>query len=230
MLHGRCGAVEAGRRYLLQARAHQHRLQDDRAITASLLNESFLALWHQRPDEAFALATEALERAERMNHASYRAQALANLGAAERDLGRLDTALPHMEEGLQFQLKLGRLPDAVSDLADIALAHAMTGDLERASAHIETILGIDRTWTNAAIFPPFPPWIAARILHARGDRRTAATLAWAVALTREFSASIDVPDLAASFLALPFVAEIRAAATSDVWPTFRAVVAAQRHG
>ena len=50
-----------------------------------------------------------------MNHASYRAQALANLGAAERDLGRLNAALAHMEEGLQLQLTLGRLPDAVSD-------------------------------------------------------------------------------------------------------------------
>ncbi len=227
MLHGRCGAIEEGRRYLLLARAHQERLQDDRAITASLLNESFLALWHQRPQEAFALATAALERAERMNHASYRAQALANLGAAERDLGRLDAALTHMEEGLQVQLSLGRLPDAVSDLADIALAHAMTGDLERAASHIETILGIDRTWTNAAIFPPFPPWIAARIMHARGDERTGATLAWADALVRDVAASIDVADLEASFLALPFVAEIRAATSRDEWPAFES--ASRRH-
>jgi tetratricopeptide (TPR) repeat protein len=227
MLHGRCGAIEEGRRYLLLARAHQERLQDDRAITASLLNESFLALWQRRPDEAFALATAALERAERMNHASYRAQALANLGAAERDMGRLSNALAHMEEGLELQLSLGRLPDAVSDLADIALAHAMTGDLERASAHVETILGIDRTWTNAAIFPPFPPWIAARILHARSDERTASTLAWAGTLTRDFSSSIDVPELAASFLTLPFVAEIRAAATRGEWPALQAVAASR---
>jgi hypothetical protein len=223
MLHGRCGAIEEGRRYLLLARAHQERLQDDRAITASLLNESFLALWQRRPHEAFTLATAAIERAERMNHASYRAQALANLGAAERDLGRLGDALAHMEEGLKLQLTLGRLPDAVSDLADLALAHAMTGDLTRAAAHIETILSIDRGWTDAAIFPPFPPWIAARVLHATGDGRTAATLAWAAALTREFSASIDVPELAASFLALPFVAELRVAAARDQWPAFRLV-------
>jgi tetratricopeptide (TPR) repeat protein len=161
-----------------------------------------------------------------MNHASYRAQALANLGAAERDLGRLRDALAHMEEGLQSQLSLGRLPDAVSDLADIALAHAMSGDFARAAAHIETILSIDRSWTNAAIFPPFPPWIAARILHARGDERAAPTLAWAAALTRDFSASIDVPELAASFLALPFIAELRAAAARDTWPTFESVAAA----
>jgi DNA-binding SARP family transcriptional activator/tetratricopeptide (TPR) repeat protein len=229
MLHGRCGAIEEGRRYLLLAREQQQRLQDDRAITASLLNESFLALWQRRPEEAFALATQALERAERMNHVSYRAQALANLGAAERDLGRLGPALAHMEEALALQLPLGRLPDAVSDLADIALAHAMTGNLDRAAVHVDEILRIDRSWTNAAIFPPFVAWVAARILNAKGDRRTAATLAWAVALSGEFSASIDVPELAASFAALPFVAEIRTAAADGVWPAFGPLPAPRRH-
>jgi DNA-binding SARP family transcriptional activator len=229
MLHGRCGAIDEGRRYLRLARAHQERLQDDRALTASLLNESFLALWQQRPEEARALATQALERAERMNHASYRAQALANLGAAERDLGRLDAALAHMGEGLQLQLGLDRLPNAISDLADIALAHAMAADLERAATHVETILAIDRSTTDAAIFPPYPPWIAARILNACGDERAAATLAWALALTENFSASIDLPDLAASFLALPFVADIRAAAARNAWPAFRPAAASRRY-
>ena len=229
MLHGRCGDIEAGRRYLLRARDHQRRLQDDRAITASLLNESFLALWQGRPSEAFALATEALERAERMNHASYRAQALANLGAAERDLGRLAAGLAHMEAGLKQQLALSRLPDAVSDLADLALAHALNGDLRRASEHVEGILRIDRSWTKAAIFPPFPPWVAARVLHARGDDRARTALAWAVQLTNEFSASIDLPDLRATFLAMPFVRDIRAAAARDCWPAFAPATAAARH-
>jgi tetratricopeptide (TPR) repeat protein len=164
-----------------------------------------------------------------MNHASYRAQALANLGAAERDLGRLDAALAHMGEGLQLQLGLDRLPNAISDLADIALAHAMAADLERAATHVETILAIDRSTTDAAIFPPYPPWIAARILNACGDERAAATLAWALALTENFSASIDLPDLAASFLALPFVADIRAAAARNAWPAFRPAAASRRY-
>jgi DNA-binding SARP family transcriptional activator/tetratricopeptide (TPR) repeat protein len=229
MLHGRCGAIDEGRRYLLLAREHQRRLQDDRAITASLLNESFLALWQRRPSEAQALATQALERAQRMNHVSYRAAALANLGAAERDLGLIDEALAHMEEGLAQQLQLGRLPDAVSDLADVALAHAMRGDLDRSGEHVERILLIDRAWTNAAIFPPFPPWVAARILHARGDKRAQPILAWAAQLARDFSASIDVPELAASFLALPFVADIGAAAAHDLWPALEIATARRRH-
>jgi DNA-binding SARP family transcriptional activator len=228
MLHGRCGAIEDGRRYLLLAREHQRRLQDDRALTASLLNESFLALWQGRPQEARTLAAQALERAEHMHHASYRAQALANLGAAERDLGMLDAAIEHMEEGLAQQLPLGRLADAVSDLADVALAYAMNGDLARACEHVERILSIDRAWTNAAIFPPFPPWVAARVLHARGDARAGPILAWAAKLTRDFSASIDVPELAASFLALPLVTDIRSAVAHDVWPPFATAASRRR--
>jgi predicted ATPase/DNA-binding SARP family transcriptional activator len=229
MLHGRCGAIAEGRRYLVLAREHQRRLQDDRAVTASLLNESFLALWQGRPQEARALAAQALERAERMSHASYRAQALANLGAAERDLGMLDAAIEHMEAGLAQQLPLGRLPDAVSDLADVALAHAMNGDLARAAEHVERILTIDRAWTNAAIFPPFPPWVAARVLRARGDGRAGPILGWAAELTRDFSNSIDVAELQASFLALPFVADIRAAAGADVWPAIAAAAPRRRY-
>ena len=229
MLHGRCGAIEEGRRYLLLARDHQRRLQDDRAVTASLLNESFLALWQARPHEARALAAEARERAEAMNHAGYRAQALANLGAAERDLGMFEAGLAHMEEGLRLQLPLGRLPDAVSDLADVALAYAMNGDLDRAVKHVERILAIDGSWTNAAIFPPFPPWVAARVLHARGDKRAAPILALAAELCRDFAASIDVDELRASFLALPFVADIRAAVSADVWPPLTAPLPRKRH-
>jgi tetratricopeptide (TPR) repeat protein len=204
-------------------------VQDDRATTASLLNESFLALWQGRPHEARTLATQALERAERMQHASYRAQALSNLGAAERDLGLIDAGLAHMEEGIALQLPLGRLPDIVSDLADAALGHAIHGDLDRAAEHVERILLIDRTWTNAAIFPPFPPWVAARVLHARGDARALPILAWAARLTRDYSASIDVPELAESFLALPFVADIAAAAAHDVWPPFTIPAGRRRH-
>lgn len=218
MLHGRCGDFEEGRRFFVQAREHQTYLRDDRARCASFLNESFLALWQRHPREAKTLALQALEIAQEMNHASYRGQALANLGAAERDLGELHAAIAHMTEGLSLQLTLGRLPDAVSDLSDAALAHAMLGELEKAMELVERILVIDRAWTASAIFPPYPAWVAARVLHMTGDSRAPAVLALASALASSFAASIDVPNLRASFEALPFVAEIRSAAVNGHWP------------
>jgi hypothetical protein len=125
-----------------------------------------------------------------------------------------------MEAGLALQLPLGRLADAVSDLADLALAYAMKGDLDRAADQVERILALDRACTNTAIFPPFPPWVAARVLQARSDSRARLVLAWAAQVTQTFSASIDVPELRATFLALPFIADIRAATMRDVWPPF----------
>ncbi|MBV9971708.1 MAG: AAA family ATPase [Candidatus Eremiobacteraeota bacterium] len=218
MLHGRCGDLDEGRRLVARAREHQIRLGDERALTASFLNESFLALWQGDARGAKTLAVQALEIAERMQHAGYRAQALGNLGAAERDLGELDAAIAHMDEGLSMQLRLGRLPDAISDLADAALANGMRGRLDAALPLVERILSIDRAWTDAAIFPPYPPWVAARILHAAGDPRAPNVLKWASKLAVSFAASIDLPDMRARFEALPFVEEIRRAISHDTWP------------
>lgn len=218
MLHGRCGDFEQGRNFIARAREHQLYLGDDRARTASLLNESFLALWQGEAKQARALARQALRIADAMGHTAYRAQALANLGAAERDLGDLDAAIAYMQDGLSLQLALGRLPDAVSDLADAALAHFLRGNRESALELIDRILELDRAWTDAAIFPPYPPWVAARILHAAADGRAAEALAWASRLAASFAASIDVPELRACFEALPFVSEIRSAAERDIWP------------
>lgn len=218
MLHARCGDLDRARELISSAREHHTRLGDLRARTASLLNESFIALWQGRAKEARDLATEALAAAQKMDHAAYRAQALANLGAAERDLGELDSAIAHMDEGLALQLELGRMPDAVSDLADAALAHAMYGDLRGARELANRILGINRSWTDAAIFPPFAPWTVACILHWSNDDRASEILAWASQLATSFAASIDAAELRTRFQALPFVAQIRKAESEHRWP------------
>ena len=183
-----------------------------------MLNESFIALWQRRPDEAKSLALEALANAQKIGHAAYRAQALANLGAAERDLSELDSAVAHMDEGLALQLELGRLPDAVSDLADAALARAMRGDLGVAVELAERILSIDPTWTDAAIFPPYPPWIVACVFHWADDARAASILSTASELATSFTASIDSAELRHHFEALPFFSAIKKAEMHDQWP------------
>ena len=123
-----------------------------------------------------------------------------------------------MNEGLALQLELGRLPDAAGDLGDAALAHALRGDLRTAVDLVDRLLKIDRAWTQSAIFPPQPAWAAARVLHQAGDSRTSSTLALAARLADSFGSSIDVPELRASFEALPFVRQIGDAVKRDVWP------------
>lgn len=220
MLHGRCGDFDVGRRFFASAREHHLFLEDDRARTASYLNESFMALWQQAPQQAEMLAREALDLATRMNHAGFRAASLANLGAAERDQGKLRDAIEHMEEGLAMQLELGRLPDAVSDLADAALAHAMNGDMERARAHVEKLLSLEESLSAGAIFPGFPLWVAARVLHAMGDGRAPGVLSRAQEMARTAASGVDNAELRASYEAIPFIAEMREADEGGVWPAF----------
>ena len=199
MLHGRCGDLASAREFLASARDHHVRLGDRRAQTAALLNESFVALWQSDAGAARDLATAALSEAQAMNHAAYTAQAHANLGAALRDLGDAEAGLAHMDAGLAIQLPLGRLADAVSDLADAALARAMLDDLAGARSLCDRILALDPSWSDAAIFPPFPPVGRACVLHWSHDARAEEALALASRLATAFAASIDVPELRAHF-------------------------------
>lgn len=223
MLLGRCGDFTGARRALLSARYHHERLGDRRAIAAAAINEGFVALWQGDASAAERLAHEALSVAREMDHAPFVATALANLGAAERDLGKFDDAIAHMREGIELQVRLDRMADGVSDYADLALAHAMRGDLAAACEVVERVLALDRSWAERAIFPPYPVWVVARVLRAAGDARAPEILAWASHLARTVAASIDSNDLRARFEALPFVVEIARARDLGHWPEIAAV-------
>jgi DNA-binding SARP family transcriptional activator/predicted ATPase len=224
MLHARFGDLGPAREFLISARVHHAALGDRRAHTAALLNESFVAYWQRLPSEAKALARDAVDAAKEMGHAAYAATALANLGAAERDLGELDAGIAHMEEGLALQLQLNRMADAVSDLADLALAYEMRGTGARARDLVEQILVIDTTWTNAAVFPPYPLWVVACILHAQGDARADGVRAWAWELASGLAASIADPAFRERFEALPFFTNLQPNADPHAWPTIADVL------
>ncbi len=218
MLLARCADFGAARELLQSARAHHVRSGDRRALAASFVNEGFVALWQGDAQAAKSLATDAVRLSREMDHESFIATSLANLGAAERDLGELDAALAHMEEGLKIQVRLDRLSDAVSDLADIALAHAMNGDLAAARLRGEQVLAIDEAWTNSAVFPPYPLWIVACILHWSDDSRAEEVCGRSWRLATTFAQSIDVPELRARFEALPFFTAMRAVREKRGWP------------
>jgi tetratricopeptide (TPR) repeat protein len=218
MLLARCGVFAEARKLFATAREHHARLGDRRASTASLVNEGFVALWQGRAEDAKQLAAAALREAREMDHMSYIAASLSNLGAAERDLGELDAAIEHMNEGLAIQVALNRMVDAASDLADAALAYAMKGDLPAAIELAERVLALDRSWTNASIFPPYPLWIVACVLHWAGDGRAEEVRGWALELAESVAASIDVPELRASFASLPFFVAMRRVQGKRGWP------------
>ena len=218
MLHSRCGDWETGRAHFAAARAQHVAFSDRRAQTAALLNESFIALGQGQPADAKTLAAEAWDIAKSMDHVSFVAAALANLGAAERDLGELDAAIEHMEQGLAMQLALNRMSDAAGDLADVAIAYARRGDLVKARDLAEQILAIDASSLESAIFPPYPLWVVACIFRWTDDDRAAGihTTAWQLAQTH--AEKISEPQLRASFERLPFVVEMAAVDGAKGWP------------
>ena len=226
MLLARCGDLAGARELVRSARDQHVRSGDRRAQTASYVNESFLALWLGNARDAKSLATEALRLARDMDHESFIATSLANLGAAERDLGELDAAIAHMEEGLAIQMRLDRMSDGVSDLADIALAHVTNGNVTAARARSEQILALDETWTASAIFPPYPLWIVACVFHWSGDERANEVYARAWRLATTFARSIEIPELRERFEALSFFVAMQAVAEKRGWPAFPAAVRA----
>jgi hypothetical protein len=123
-----------------------------------------------------------------------------------------------MDEGLAMQLALNRMPDAVSDLADAALAYAMRGDLVAARDFADRVMHVETSWTEAAIFPPYPLWIVACVLHWSNDERAAVAYAWARELALEQAASITDTTLRAHFEALPFYTAMHQVDGSRGWP------------
>ena len=104
------------------------------------------------------------------------------------------------------------------DLADSALAHAMNGDFAAARVRCEQILAIDEAWTKSAVFPPYPLWIVACILHWSSDERADDVCAWSWRLATTIAQSIDVAELRARFEALPFFIAMRAIQEKGGWP------------
>ncbi len=129
------------RRLFALAREHYERVGDRRVRAASLINEGSAAVWQGRARDAKSLAQAALDLAREIDHTALRAEALANLGSAERDLGELDAALFHMDHALTLRRQLGVLTaDSIDSLADFALARAMHGELLVAVDLAEDIL------------------------------------------------------------------------------------------
>jgi LuxR family maltose regulon positive regulatory protein len=92
-----------------------------------------------------------------------RAITLSTVGAAALGVGHLDAAELHLREGLAVALRAGLAPQQVSCLSQLALVHAMRGELHEAW----------RCGTNAAGITADQGW-ASSVLRAGGDL----ALAW----------------------------------------------------
>jgi tetratricopeptide (TPR) repeat protein len=195
-------------------------IQDVRGQAVCAINVSCLRLRMGNAAQAKADAKRALRLSRKMNHAVYEAEALANLGAAERDLGELDAAIEHMRLGLSRQLETGRISDRVNDLADLALAYFLNGELPAAVAAIgEVISAAQGTAADVSLWPQNLYWIAARIYRAAGrDAEWPALLTSARTIMNERAEALADQGERGAFFELPLNREIEDAYNGKDWP------------
>jgi tetratricopeptide (TPR) repeat protein len=195
-------------------------IHDIRGQAVCAINLSCLRLRMGNAAEAKADAQRALELARKMKHAVYEAEALANLGAAERDLGELDIAIGHMKEGLGRQLETGRVSDRVNDLADLALAYFLGGNLTAACEAVGEVLSAAEGAPDVSLWPQNLYWIAARVYRGAGrDADWPPLLASAHTIMHERAGALSDPGERDAFFALPLNREIEEAATGQGWPS-----------
>jgi DNA-binding SARP family transcriptional activator/tetratricopeptide (TPR) repeat protein len=213
------GLFDDADRSLRAALRHFHELKDLRGQAACAINLSYLALLRSDPAEARTQALAGIEHARSSGHAVYEAAALGNLGAAERDLGDLQRAITHMNEGLAIRRRLTRPADYADDIAHLVCAQLSAGDLN-AVRELNAELAGSLTGESTAMFmPQFAHWTAARAYRALGDEKSMKTaLERADSILAEQTALIDGAAERATYLALPVNSEIQSAFTDDHWP------------
>jgi tetratricopeptide (TPR) repeat protein len=195
-------------------------IQDVRGQTVCAINLSCVRLRMGKVEKAKADALRALELARTIGQPVYEAEALANLGAAERDLGELDVAIEHMRLGLCRQLETGRVSDRVSDLADLALAYLLKGELATACATVDEVLpSAQGEAADVSLWPQNLYWIAARVYRAAGrDAEWPAALTSAHTMMHERATPLTDQGEREAFFALPLNREIEDAFTGKGWP------------
>jgi DNA-binding SARP family transcriptional activator len=176
----------------------------------------------QLGDAALAkrLASQALACAEDVKNKVLVAEALANLGAAERDLGEVNEAIAHMEAGIAQQADDQRRGDRLNDRADLALAHLYRGDRSEAARIADDFTAGTPDDDALNMWPHKLSWYAARIYLAAGREDDARRfLERAYAVMRRRSENLSDAGERAELERLPLHRAIAAAYERNEWAT-----------
>ena len=194
-------------------------LEDVRGQAVCALNLCMAAYFQGEFVIARGAAARGLELARQMSSQVMEANALANLGAAERELGQLPGAIAHMEAGLAIRRTLGQVAELGTDLCDLVIAYVRQGSLEAAQRSVVEMLDIYSQHEQAMMHPQYILWAAAQTFRAAGEQaRAREYLERACAVMQGRARAIPNDDSRASFLELPFNREIRLACEQGVWP------------
>jgi tetratricopeptide (TPR) repeat protein len=194
-------------------------LNDGRGQAISILNSSFAALAQGNYALAHETAQRSLELVRQINLPLLEASVLANIGAAERELGQLDQAIAHMEAGLAIRRTLDQPAEPGHRFCDLTIAYLRAQRLAAAQQSVTELLELNRQAAPQMLHPQYILWAAAQTYRASGDTARAVQLLQdAHAVLQQRAAAIPDRESRTTFLNLSFNREIQHAFAEDVWP------------
>ena len=219
LLVGRLGRYDEGLALTREAAAIFRELNDVRGQAICALNEGMITLYLEDYAAGRSASRRGLELARQINSRVMEANALANLGAAERELGELDAAITHMEAGLAIRRTLGQPAELGTDLCDLTVAYCRCGRLDAAQRTTVEMLDLYTQSEADMMHPQYILWAAAQTYHALSDEtRAHDLLRRAAEVMQQRAADLPETESKASFYALPFNRQILAAIERQVWP------------
>lgn len=205
----RLGRYMEGLEKFRQAQVLFEAMDDVRGQMISTLNLGMIAFFVGNFAEAKTAGERGLTLAREMNSPVMEANALANLGAAECELGELPQAIAHMQAGLALRRPLGQPADLGTDLCDLTRAYLRTDNLDAAHQAAEEMLALYATAKDSMMRGEYMLWVAAQTYHALGDvERARDLLAQAYRVLMEKTTLIPDEESRASFMQYPFNREI----------------------
>ncbi len=169
------GDCKAALRAYATAAALFQSLRDRRGEALCALNSSLCKLYLEDFEEAAVAARSALRLSGTLASPSLRANALANLGAAERERGEFEHAIRHMNEGITIRRMLNERVDLAADLCDLGLTYLRSLDLSSAGRVLDDLLLVNASDTEQMLFPQYFGWVKSALLRAAGRQEEART-------------------------------------------------------
>jgi predicted ATPase len=216
---GRLGRYAEGLALTRRANSIFCELKDLRGQVVCALNEGLISLYLEDYATSRNASRRGLELAGQIKSQVMEANALANLGAAERELGELDAAIEHMELGLTIRRTLGQPAELGTDLCDLTVAYCRRGDYVAAQRTVSEMLELYTQSQASMMHPQYILWAAAQTYRAVKDAARAQDLLdQAVTVMHRRAADIPETESRPSYYNLPFNRQILAASQQDVWP------------
>jgi DNA-binding SARP family transcriptional activator/tetratricopeptide (TPR) repeat protein len=167
---------------------------------------------------ARSAARSALEAAQTSEAPSAHAHALVSIGIAERELGELEAAIMHLEDGTALERRLNETVALGEDLCELIVALLRCARLDRARELAAEVLALAGGSTQQFSRPQNLLWAAAAVSHAAGDDGQAtALLARARSALDELEAAIPDSESRSTFRRLRYHRAIDEAFDRDHW-------------